>query len=376
MLRELSVSPFGFWTIPWLNISICAVPKGGSSMNRQIVARSANALDDKCFYDWTKDNNDKLFEKGITQEYDSSTTNILIVRDPFKRAVSSFEDQISRGYIENSHNLSAFLHFLEHHANDDHLHHTGVVHKKCPGYANARFDHIINLEDISSFARVARLVPLYGQLIEHGWEKCTGGDPRLYIVGSIAPHRNRDKDEKKTLCTPESLKKVCQVYAEDYQLYKKLGHPFECRCDTLVTPNILEPHFTRPSLPLLPESSPPPPPQPQYPDPSPPPPPQPQYPDPSPPPPPQPQYPDPSPPPPPQPQYPDLLLSAQFSNESSFARSKNSVVTTICFTFIATLLWCSVMYCIIFKTKSKYKVSMIDENIDEVDDSFGSEHIK
>jgi hypothetical protein len=202
-------------------------------MNRQVIAKAAGVFGDKCFYSWYAPGGD-FSGKGIVKSYNSSTTNIVIVRDPFKRAVSSFEDQISRGYIKNNRTLNAFLDFLEYHANDDHLHHTGVANKKCTGYKGARFDHIINLEDISSFARAARLVPAYGQLIGHGWEHCTGGDPRLYIVGSIAQHKNRHEDDKKSLCTPESLKKVCEVYAEDYRLYEQLGHPFECRCDTLV----------------------------------------------------------------------------------------------------------------------------------------------
>ena len=233
----LSVSPFGFYTIPWLNLSICAVPKGGSTMNQQILAKAVDVLGDKCVYNWSRAEHKLLGQKGIKMGYNASTTNIVIVRDPFKRAVSSFEDQIRRGYIGSSRNLSAFLHFLEYHANDDHLHHTGVVSKKCTGMQGARFDHIINLEDISSFARVARLVPAYGKLIGHGWEHCTGGDPRLYMVGSITLHKNTHEDDKKTLCTPESLKKVCEVYASDYRVYERLGHPFECSCDTLVTPH-------------------------------------------------------------------------------------------------------------------------------------------
>ncbi len=228
--------PFGFWTLPWINISICAIPKGGSTMNRQVIAKAANVLGDKCEYEWITENDILLEKKGVQTFYNSSTTNILIVRDPFKRAVSIFEDQINRGYIETSRNLTAFLHFLDNHI-DDHLHHAGAAYKKCTGYKNARFDHIINLEDISSFARVSRLVPQYGSLLEHGWEKCTNGDPRLYIVGSIARHKNIYHDDKKKLCTHESLKKVCELYANDYKLYEKIGYPFRCACDSLVIAN-------------------------------------------------------------------------------------------------------------------------------------------
>ena len=32
-----------------LTISICAIPKGGFTMNRQIIAKAANVLGEKCF---------------------------------------------------------------------------------------------------------------------------------------------------------------------------------------------------------------------------------------------------------------------------------------------------------------------------------------
>lgn len=233
--------PFGFWMMPWLNLTICAVPKAGSSMNRQVVAKAAGLLDHKCFYDWNPENDKALASRGIRQEYSSSTTNIVIVRDPFLRAVSSFSDQIDRGYIGKERNLSAFLHFLDHHAQDEHVHHTGRISDRCIGYQAARFDQLINLDDVTSFAKAARKIPEFGRLVNAGWEHCTGGEPSLYMVGSIAPHRNRHPHEKKSLCTPESIEKVCHIFKEDYKVYRKIGHPFDCSCDTRVRPARTEP---------------------------------------------------------------------------------------------------------------------------------------
>lgn len=200
-------------------------------MNRQIVARAVGVLNDKCFYDWRQS-----FPDGVTNVYSPDTTNIVVVRDPWSRAVSSFNDQIQRGYISSNTTREAFMYFLDHYATLEHTHHTGTVAHTCIGYGPARFDHIINLEDISSFARVARLVPAYGSLVETGWEHCTGGDPRLYMPGSVALHANKDTDMKYRLCSRETIRKVCDVFKDDYLVYARLGYPFQCTCVGKVSP--------------------------------------------------------------------------------------------------------------------------------------------
>lgn len=213
--------PFGFWTVASLNFSVCAMPKCGSTMNRAVLAKAAGVLGDACFYSW---NNDIPL---VTKTYSPNTTNILIVRDPWTRAVSQFADQKARKQIDAK---TSFLEYLTHNATRTYTHHTGTAAGMCAGMPGARFDHIINIESKSSFARVARLVPAYGSLVDHGWERCTGGDPRLYMPGSIATHANKDRDMPSRLCTPKNLDAVCKVYAADYALYARLGHPFKCAC--------------------------------------------------------------------------------------------------------------------------------------------------
>ena len=195
-------------------------------MNRAIVARAVGVLGTKCWLKWGANETNLLYEHGVTDQYSSSTTNILIVRDPWTRAVSSYGDQKRRKNIPL--NMS-FTEYLETYATAEKLHHTGSAATKCPGMKDARFDYIINLEDISSFARVARLVPSYGSLVDHGWERCTKGDPRLYMPGSVT-NKNKDQRIPYELCTPEHIQKVCGVYAADYELYARLGYPFECQC--------------------------------------------------------------------------------------------------------------------------------------------------
>ena len=226
------MAPFGFWTIHALNLSLCAIPKGGSSMNRQVVAKAAGVLDGRCFLDWKEDF--KLRRAGVTPEYSPATTNIAIVRDPWTRAVSSFADQVSRGYVPKNKSYDAFLHYLRHYATREHTHHTGRVASKCLGHPGARFDEVIDLEQIASFAAAARRVPQYGKLIDQGWENCTGGEPRLYVPGSIATHANSDKLMHMRFCTEEAIRIVCNVYKEDYEVYAQLGHPYECACRSLV----------------------------------------------------------------------------------------------------------------------------------------------
>ena len=227
------ITPFGFWSIQALNLSLCAIPKGGSTMNRQLVAKAAGALHkNECFLEWKQNN--LLFKNGVTRDYSNKTTNIAIVRDPWTRAVSGFMDQIQRKYIPNNISHDAFMTYLEYSAQQHHLHHTGSAATMCIGHTGARFDHIINLEDISSFAKVARDVPAYGHLIEEGWEHCTHGDPRLYMPGSISTHANPDHHLKYRLCSPTAIQAVCRVYKDDYKVYSQLGHPFKCECQTLV----------------------------------------------------------------------------------------------------------------------------------------------
>ena len=230
----------GFWTIKLLNLSFCAIPKGGSTMTRQLVAKAAGVLNiTGCYPDWEKQTN-ALFERhGVQKSYSHNTTNIVIVRNPWTRAVSEFADQIARRHIPNNKSHGAFIHYLDNIAVKKYTHHTGTASKSCIGDNKARFDHIIDLENIYSFAKVARPVPAFANLTEHGWENCTHGDPRLYMPGSIALHANKDVDMKHTLCTRESLQKVCKIYGSDYKLYHSLGHPFRCACHTIVEEHMI-----------------------------------------------------------------------------------------------------------------------------------------
>jgi hypothetical protein len=211
-------------------------------MNRAVVARAVDMLNGKCELDWEKDTNAKLVMKGVSTEYSASTTNILIARDPWTRAVSSYADQLRRRNIPSK---TSFFVFLDRFATVEGQHHTGMASKMCPGHEGARFDYIVDIESISSFAYVARQVPAYGGLLETGWEKCTKGDPRLYLPGSISSHANPDKLMAKKLCRPKHIRKVCDMYRSDYDLYRRLGHAYNCTCDQLISFDSNEALFQR-----------------------------------------------------------------------------------------------------------------------------------
>lgn len=224
--------PFtGFYNVPRLNISTCAVPKGGSSMMRSVVARMAGALPEgQCYYNWGRELDQALAAKGVTTWHDPSLTTVLQVRDPWTRAVSQFADQIVRGHVRGDpRNASDFVAYLRAAPLRPYEHHTGTASMYCAGRPGVRFDHVIDLEDIPSFHRAAMQVPVLGAALNRGWERCTHGVGSLYMVGTIAAHRSEPRLAQQ-LCTREALELVCRVYAADYALYRRLGHPYACEC--------------------------------------------------------------------------------------------------------------------------------------------------
>lgn len=229
----------GFYNVPHANLSTCAVPKGGSSMMRTIVARAVGALpDDNCNYEWGRDRDEALRLRGVTTTYEPTLTTILQIRNPWTRAVSQFADQIRRQHVHGDpRSVRDFMRYLDENTTAwPHRHHTGTASMYCPGLADARFDHIIDVEDISSFHRVATRVPAFGRVVSTGWARCTGGVESLYMVGSVAPHRSAPKLAS-TLCTSATIRRVCDIYRDDYRLYARLGHPYPCACEqTVVAP--------------------------------------------------------------------------------------------------------------------------------------------
>ena len=147
--------------------------------------------------------------------------------------MSKYSDQIKRGHYNfDTENPSHFLHCLNDAAIKNYKHHTGSASTKCPSKPGARFGHIIKIEDVATFAKVARTVSIISE-----WKKCTGGELSLYLLGSFSAHKTI-RNLKHLLCEPIPIKAVCDVYKDDYELYEKIGVPFECKCIVLVEPAV------------------------------------------------------------------------------------------------------------------------------------------
>lgn len=234
---------FGFYSIPALNLTLCSYPKAGSTMNLNVVHRAVNLFEEhdghikECDATW-----DNIFgtspsviqKRGVELDYSDKTTNIVIIRDPWTRAVSEFGDQKRRKHVSKNATFIEFLNWAKNERDHNRIHgHISTASTMCPGLPGARFDYVIELTDITSFNAVSRAVPAYGKLLEDGWENCTNGFPNLYMAGSVAEHKNHDTDEPYRLCNKENLKHVCNIYADDYTLFReRFNVTMHCECKT------------------------------------------------------------------------------------------------------------------------------------------------
>ena len=222
---DTETRPFGFYQLTNHNITLCSYPKAGSTFTQQIVNRAAGQ--GSCYGSWDRvfdKKNTFLRDRGVLMRYNPNTTNIAIIRDPWTRAISQYADQKTRNHIADN---TTFIEFLRLGVDNQH---TGKASAMCLGMKKARFDHVIDLEDIPSFYKVSREVPRFGELVEFGWEKCTHGSASLYMPGSIASHKNKDKEMQFKLCTTPHLQEVCRVFADDYALLNNLGIKKSCTC--------------------------------------------------------------------------------------------------------------------------------------------------
>merc|ERR1719424_718927 len=155
-----------------MNLSFCSFPKGGSTMIRQIIAHAAGLLTrtaepaterttlylqqikvgrnytqpyshGRCFYSHGRKLDAHLERAGFTSKrYSPGTTNVLIARDPYTRAVSQFHDQIARGYLRPDFSEAAFLNYVRNYSShSSYQHHVGHAAQFCLGWEGARFDH-------------------------------------------------------------------------------------------------------------------------------------------------------------------------------------------------------------------------------------------
>lgn len=206
------------------DISICSYPKAGSTQSQWILAAIAGYDKSKIcktqvwFDKWNTDR-----ENGGTLKVDAHngrnmSTRILILRDPFPRAVSMYNDQMFRGHWPKTdkHNVTDFKRFL------DHLPaagaHTGHAKDFCPLLDD--FTIVVDLENIPSWYKAMTRSEVLHNSLNTGWENCTHGSSNLIAVGSTASHKSRV--DLNRFCTEPVMHKIAQVFESDYKLLNKI----------------------------------------------------------------------------------------------------------------------------------------------------------
>jgi len=156
-------------------------------------------------------------------------TTIQLVRDPWYRAVSSYQDQIARGHynpIKGISDASDFLNFTLTRSGGGH--HTGVQAKSC-GNQHVEYDYFVKLEDLDKgLRRLIRKGALPNDAIYTGWERCTGHaeltkGPVHLSSGETHASSIPSEDVDGIFCNARTVAAVHDRYAEDYDFLSTAG---------------------------------------------------------------------------------------------------------------------------------------------------------
>mmetsp|Transcript_14539 Transcript_14539/g.33030 ORF Transcript_14539/g.33030 Transcript_14539/m.33030 type:complete len:362 (-) Transcript_14539:41-1126(-) len=156
-------------------------------------------------------------------------TTIQLVRDPWYRAVSSYQDQIARGHynpIKGISDASDFLNFTLTRSGGGH--HTGVQAKSC-GNQHVEYDYFVKLEDLDKgLRRLIRKGALPNDAIYTGWERCTGHaeltkGPVHLSSGETHASSIPKEDVDGTFCNARTVAAVHDRYVEDYEFLSTVG---------------------------------------------------------------------------------------------------------------------------------------------------------
>eukprot|EP00971_Amphidinium_carterae_P332909 6467313-Amphidinium_carterae.2 len=208
----------------------------------------------KTFKDWTKKQRDAwgnatgalgasdamLREAFLSREW----TTIQFVRDPWYRAVSSYQDQIERGHhtvnrSEGASDASDFLNFTE--TRSGWGHHTGEQASAC-GNPYVDYDYIVKLEDLDNglLTLISNGV-IPRDSVYTGWETCTGyadltkGPINLTSGQTVETHSALipKQDVDSIFCNAQTVAAVHERYAEDYKFLSRAGvaysEPHQCK---------------------------------------------------------------------------------------------------------------------------------------------------
>ena len=167
-------------------------------------------------------------------------TTVAVVRDPWTRAISSFQDQINRKHVAySSATRDNFLTFTTRH--EGYGHHTGAAVGFC-GLSFLRYDYLVDVEDLEGgFGPVLRANPrLPDRAFRSGWEKCMpDGNPSLLAVqGQLSNSDSRVGESKEAkarrnnaiYCNKSTADAVAKRFAKDYRMLAAQGFVYR-RCD-------------------------------------------------------------------------------------------------------------------------------------------------
>lgn len=220
--------------LPEFKLDICSMPKAGCTTAKWIGAHLATNLSKTSICKSTELSpslkNNQMDNRNIPVAFSSlEWTTIVIVRDPWTRAVSSFEDQIKRKHMSYSvGNRDDFLRFTERREGWG-KHTAGFAYSTC-GLEHVKYDHYVDIEDFGPQLRQA----LHGKpevlaRLENGWENCTRNHtPSLVDSESATGHTAHITDEEtlqeknarldQIYCNATTAAAVADRYSLDYIL--------------------------------------------------------------------------------------------------------------------------------------------------------------
>lgn len=196
--------------------------------------------------------NFSLIRRALTHP---AWTSVAVVRDPWKRAVSAYKDQIGRGHVAYS--PRSRDHFLAYtRKREGWGHHTGAAASYC-GLHALRYDHVIDLNQgwEAGWRAVLSRHPNLRPFLDDGWQECTSDGSRSLITSrgttgheDVVAMAGRGKDgppgkaqtavetsiaNDVLLCNETTAAAVAERYAEDYDVLLSHGmaydRPHKCR---------------------------------------------------------------------------------------------------------------------------------------------------
>jgi len=143
-------------------------------------------------------------------------TTLAVIRDPWRRAVSMYHDQIARGFYDGTFNdRDDFLRFLQSYqprgSHTQDLHRTGL-------FGALRYDFVLDIDHSPSWSFLEYSNPTLYRVMSTGWEECKFTKGRASLLErSKSPHRIKSNSSPDWwLCNETTLSVCSKRFAYDY----------------------------------------------------------------------------------------------------------------------------------------------------------------